>query len=228
MRPAEAAAARRLRGLYAITPEGLDTARLVEQVAACLVGGPAILQYRAKAAPAALRLEQARRLRDLCRATGTLFVVNDSIELALAVDADGAHLGRDDGGLGRARAALRGRILGVSCYDDPRRAVAAAAAGADYVAIGSVFPSATKPGAVRAPLERIGEARAASGLPVVAIGGLTAGNAPAAIAAGADLVAVVSAIFEADDITAAARSIARLFDSPVPEPDHVRTQPAAL
>lgn len=224
----EGAARRALRGLYAITPECADTERLLAQAAACLAAGPAILQYRAKAADPALRLEQARRLAALCRGTRTLFVVNDSLELALAVGADGAHLGREDGDLRAARRALGGRLLGVSCYDDPRRAAAAAEAGADYVAIGSVFASATKPGAVRARLGLLAEARAASGLPVAAIGGITADNAAAAIAAGADLVAVVSAIFGAGDVTAAARAIARLFDDSPGERNHVRTQPAAL
>jgi thiamine-phosphate pyrophosphorylase len=156
------------------------------------------------------------------------FIVNDSVELALEVDADGVHLGREDGDPRAARQRLGERLIGVSCYDEVPRAGDAARAGADYVAIGSVFPSATKPIAVRAPLALLGEAGRLASLPVVAIGGITADNAPEAIAAGADMVAVISAVFDATDIRAAARSIARLFDDSREEGDDVRTQPRAV
>jgi thiamine-phosphate pyrophosphorylase len=204
----------RLRGLYAVTPGTRETARLVAQVEACLEGGAALVQYRAKDLPADLKLEQARRIARACRDRGVPLVVNDSFELARAVGAQGVHLGRDDGDLREARLALpAGAILGVSCYDAPDRAREAAAAGADYVAIGSVFASGTKPGAVHAPLDLIGRARAASGLPVCAIGGITLANAPQAIAAGADLVAVVSALFDSGDILSTTRAFARLFET---------------
>ncbi|APV49111.1 thiamine-phosphate diphosphorylase [Betaproteobacteria bacterium GR16-43] len=200
-----------LRGLYAITPERSDTERLVREVTAALEGGAALVQYRAKEADAALALEQARRLLDRCREFGVPFIVNDRLELALAIGADGVHLGREDGDVRAARAALHGRILGVSCYDDPLLARAAARDGADYVGIGSVFASSTKPGAVRAGLEKLARARREAAIPVAAIGGITAANAAEAIANGADMVAVVAAIFEARDIRAAARSLAQLF-----------------
>ncbi|MEO7742664.1 MAG: thiamine phosphate synthase [Usitatibacter sp.] len=217
----------RLRGLYAITPDIPDTPRLALLARECLEGGAAALQYRAKGVAPALALVQARQLATLCRAHGALFIVNDSLELALAVEADGVHLGRDDEPARHARMILPSGIIGVSCYDDPRRAQAAAADGADYVAIGSLFASSTKPGAVRAPLAAIGEARASSGLPVVAIGGITHANAHEALAAGADMVAVIGAVFSAEDVRAAARAFARLFD-PIPGHDHVRPQPRAL
>jgi thiamine-phosphate pyrophosphorylase len=203
--------AARLRGLYAITPERSDTGRLVREVRAALEGGAALVQYRAKQADATLALEQARRLHALCRDFGVPFLVNDRLELALAIDADGVHLGRDDGDVRAARAALPGRWLGVSCYDDPLRARDAARDGADYVGIGSVFASSTKPGAVRASLAVLARARREAGIPVAAIGGITAANAAEALANGADMVAVVSAVFEAHDIRAAARSLAELF-----------------
>lgn len=212
---ADPALARRLKGLYAITPERLDTERLAREVELALEGGAAVVQYRAKHADAALALEQARRLRELCSAFGAPLIVNDSLGLAIEVAADGVHLGRDDGDVRAARAALPGRLIGVSCYDDPARARRAAEDGADYVGIGSVFASATKPGAVRAALDRLGDARRAGALPVAAIGGITADNAAAAISSGADMVAVISAVFDAPDVRAAARSIASLF--PVPE-----------
>ena len=218
----------RLRGLYAVTPETSDTAWLTERVAECLEGGAALIQYRAKHAAPDLALEQARRLVRLCRAHGVALIVNDSVELALAAGADGVHLGRDDLDVSRARAALPAALIGVSCYDEPGRALALARAGADYVAIGSVFASPTKPFARRASLDKLAAAKSVSGLPVAAIGGITLENATLAIAAGADMVAVISAVFAASDVRAAARSFARLFDAAVPGNEHVRTQPRAL
>lgn len=225
---AERRAARVLRGLYAITPGTRDSARLESAASQCLEGGAAILQYRAKDVAPGLALAQARALTALCRAHGALFIVNDSLPLALAVQADGVHLGRDDESPRDARIAFPRAIIGVSCYDDVSRARRAAEAGADYVAIGSVFASATKPGAVRAPLALLAQAREASGLPVVAIGGITLANAGQAIAAGADMVAVISALFDAPDVRAAARGFAALFNQASPGGPDVRAQPGAL
>ena len=213
------------RGLYAITPELTDTAALCDRVQQALEGGAAMVQYRAKAAGPGLALEQARRLAAICRGRGAPFIVNDSVELAVASGADGVHVGRDDAAAEEARRALPRGIVGVSCYSDPGRARAAALAGADYVAVGSVFPSSTKPNAVRAPLDLVARMREDSGgLPVAAIGGITAANAPAVVAAGADLLAVISALFDAADVAAAARAFARLFGNA----SDARTQPQPL
>ena len=224
MRPEHA----RLRGLYAITPVTKDTDGLVARARACLAGGAALLQYRPKDVAPALALVQARALLAECRAAGVALIVNDSVELAAAVGADGVHLGRDDADVRAARIVLPGAIIGASCYADPQRARAAAEAGADYVGIGSVFASKTKPSAVHAPLELLAAARAAGGLPVAAIGGIDAVNAAAAIAAGADMLAVISAVFDAQDVRAAAWSIARLFEEPRSGTRHVRAQPRTL
>jgi thiamine-phosphate pyrophosphorylase len=224
----ELAGARRLRGLYAVTPENPDTRALAAGVEACLAGGATLVQYRAKKASADLALEQARLLAGICRDAGVPLIVNDSLELALAAGADGVHLGRDDIDPRHARRLFPRGIIGVSCYADPEGARAAALARADYVAIGSVFPSSTKPGAVRAPLEMLAAAKRASALPVVAIGGITSANAAQAIAAGADMVAVISALFGAPDVKAAARELARLFASSPAGSEHVRAQPRAL
>ena len=218
----------RLRGLYAVTPGIADTGVLVARVEAALAGGAAMIQYRAKDAPRALAIAQARRLVALCRGHGVPLIVNDSVELALEAGADGVHLGRDDGDLREARRKMPQAIVGVSCYADPERARAAASAGADYVAIGSVFASSTKPGAVRAPLELLARAREAAGLPVAAIGGITPANAPQAIAAGADMVAVITAVFDAPDVRAAAAQFARLFDTTTPGNRNARAQPRAV
>ncbi len=206
---------RRLAGLYAVTPDLDDTQRLLALVEAALAGGAAAIQYRHKAADPALKRTQAAALLSLTRKAGIPLIVNDDLELALELGADGVHLGRDDGALAAARARLGpGRILGVSCYNEPARADVARAAGADYLAFGSVYPSGVKPGAVRAPLSLFAQAHDTSDLPLVAIGGITAENAAAVIDAGADAVAVISSVFGAADVRAAAQKIARLF-SPV-------------
>lgn len=203
----------RLRGLYAITPDSADSEALLRRVQSVLSGRPAALQYRNKLAGAAQRRAEAHALAAMCRRHGVPLIVNDDVELALEVDAAGVHLGRDDGALPAARARLGARLLGASCYDSLALARAAVAQGADYVAFGSMFPSPTKPAAVRAPLELFGAARAL-GVPLVAIGGITLDNAPALVAAGADCAAVISALFDAPDPGAAARAFARLFERP--------------
>jgi thiamine-phosphate pyrophosphorylase len=169
-----------------------------------LEGGIALLQYRNKQRDHA----HAKAVVALAKKFGVPVIINDDIELALELDADGAHLGRDDGALGPARRRLNGRLLGASCYNDARLAKAAVAEGADYVAFGSVFASPTKPGAVRAPLSLFGESLA---VPLCAIGGITLANAPQLIAAGADLVAVISDVFDAPDIRARAADYGKLF-----------------
>ena len=197
-----------LRGLYAITPEADGGALLLRKVERAIEGGIAMLQYRRKARGS---LDEARALAALCREAAVTFIVNDDVELALASGADGAHLGRDDGAFAAARSRLGGRVLGVSCYDSLPAARAAVAAGADYVAFGSVFASSTKPGAVRAPLTLFGEARSL-GVPLVAIGGITLENAPQLVRAGADALAVISDLFDAANIAARARAYGMLFD----------------
>ncbi len=193
----------KLRGLYAITPEGPG---LTQKVRDALEGGIALLQYRSRQRD----VSQAKELARLARGHGVPFIVNDDVELALEVGADGAHLGREDGELRGARKKLAGKILGASCYDRLELAREAVAAGADYVAFGSVFASPTKPRAVRAPLSLFGQARTL-GVPLAAIGGITLANARQVIDAGADLLAVISDLFDAEDIAARAREYQKLF-----------------
>lgn len=201
---------RKLAGLYAITPDEPSTDVLVRKVGQALRGGASVVQYRNKTAGAELRFEQGRALAALCRAAGAAFMVNDDLALALALDADGVHLGGDDGDLAEARRRLgQGKLLGASCYNRIELAEAAAQAGVDYLAFGSVFSSGTKPGAVRAPLAIFAEARRFA-LPLVAIGGITLQNAPQVFAAGADAVAVISAVFDAGDIAERAAGFTRL------------------
>jgi thiamine-phosphate pyrophosphorylase len=193
----------KLRGLYAITPEASDLERKVRPA---LEGGIALLQYRNKRGN---RVQAAAIVR-MARDYGVPVIINDDVELALELDAAGAHLGRDDGELRAARRRLGARLLGASCYDQLGRGQAAVQAGADYIAFGSVFPSPTKPQAVRAPLRLFGDAKAL-GVPLAAIGGITLENAPQLIAAGADLLAVITDLFDAPDIRARARAYGKLF-----------------
>jgi thiamine-phosphate pyrophosphorylase len=197
-----------MRGLYAITPDIADTDALLRKVEQALEAGVAMLQYRNKMISKDKRLLQAKELAPLARGYGVPFIVNDDVEIALAVGANGAHVGRDDGDLTAARSQLAGRILGASCYNDLEKAREAVRAGADYVAFGSVFPSPTKPDAVRAPLSLFANDL---GVPLCAIGGITLQNAPALIAAGASLLAVITDLFDAPDIAARAGQYRRFF-----------------
>ena len=203
-----------LAGLYAVTPDLGDTAQLVRAVEAALAGGATAIQYRNKNADPALSHAQAAALAHVHAARGGLYIVNDDAALAAAVDADGVHLGEDDGAITEARERIGSeRIIGVSCYDRLELAEAAVAAGADYVAFGSFHASSVKPGARRADVSLLARARSL-GVPVVAIGGITAGNARALFAAGADAVAVISAVFdgaEPRDIEDAARAIDTVY-----------------
>jgi len=201
--------ASRIAGLYAVTPDSGDTADLVARVAAAIAGGAATIQYRHKAAAEPLRRAQALALRAHPATRDALFVVNDDVALAAEVAADGVHLGEDDADPVVARALLgEDAIIGVSCYNDFARAEAMAAAGADYVAFGSFYGSSVKPAARRAGIELLERGRGL-GVPVIAIGGITIDNAPRLIRAGADAVAVITALFGARDsagVQAAARS----------------------
>jgi thiamine-phosphate pyrophosphorylase len=197
-----------MRGLYAITPDMADTEALLRKAEQALKAGVAMLQYRNKIISKDKRLLQAKALAPLARGYGVPFIVNDDIEIALAVGANGAHIGGEDGDLKTARSKLAGKILGASCYNSLENARAAVKAGADYVAFGSVFPSPTKPDAVRAPLSLF---RNDLGVPLCAIGGITLENAPALIAAGASLLAVITDLFDAPDIGARASQYRKLF-----------------
>lgn len=201
------------RGLYAITDSALHRGAALEHaVGRAIAGGAAIVQYRDKSADETRRLDETVRLVDLCRSHGVPLIVNDDVELALRAGADGVHLGRDDADPAAARARLgEGCIIGVSCYDDVEGAVVAQHRGADYVAFGAMFPSATKPGASPAGLATIRSARARLRVPIVAIGGITPDNAASLLAAGVDMLAVVRGVFGAGDPAVPARRFDRLF-----------------
>jgi thiamine-phosphate pyrophosphorylase len=201
-----------VRGLYAITPQEESTERLLDLVRLAIEGGASVIQYRNKQATAAQQLSQAQALRSLTRAYNVPLIINDGIALALSVDADGAHLGRDDGDTAAARAQLCDKLLGVSCYDDLAQAEAAQSRGADYVAFGAAFSSPTKPTAVHAAFSLFRQAHRLLHVPIVAIGGITLENAPALVETGIDAVAVISALFGAADVRATARRFSLLFE----------------
>lgn len=208
------------RGLYGVSPEWDDTDRLLAALEAAAAGGMTAFQLRRKIATPDAVLEQARKVVRRCRELSVVSIINDDWRLAALVDADGVHLGRDDGSLTDARIALGpDRIIGCSCYDNPALAERAILADVDYVAFGAMYPSKVKPEAVHAGPEILRQARrvvdglAEGPLPaVVAIGGITPENAPDVVAAGADCIAVISGVFMAPDIEAAARRCADLFD----------------
>jgi len=200
-----------ISGLYAITPDEPDTAELQRKVRLALLGGARILQYRNKAASAALRMEQAIALRKLTGEFAVPLIINDDARLAQRVDADGVHLGGEDGSVAAARAVLGGgKLIGVSCYNRVALAHEAVRQGADYVAFGSFFASAVKPDAVAASPELLRQARREMAVPLVAIGGISADNGAQLLEAGANALAVISAVFGATDIQRAARQFSVL------------------
>ncbi|MBN8764816.1 MAG: thiamine-phosphate diphosphorylase [Thiobacillus sp. SCN 64-317] len=201
-------------GIYALTFETADTGHLLRQVEAALAGGVAAVQYRDKSGDVARRHEQASELVALCRRFGAPLIVNDDLRLADLAGADGVHLGRDDGSLREARIILGpGKFIGASCYQNLDLARAAQAAGADYVAFGSFFASRTKPDAPRASLDLLRDAAPLIQVPLVAIGGITPANAPSLLDAGADSLAVLSALFDTPDVRIAAHDLNQLFET---------------
>jgi thiamine-phosphate pyrophosphorylase len=208
-----------IRGVYAITPEIADTGGLLERVSLALEGGVRVVQYRNKNAPAELKYQQSLALRTLCRSFEVPFIINDDVELAEHVGADGVHLGQADATVSEARAMLGvNSMIGISCYNQIALAERALSESADYVAFGSFFPTANKRDAVVAPLNILREAKGRFRAPVVAIGGIRLENAGEVIAAGADALAIISGLFDARDITATARVFGQLFELHAAQP----------
>ncbi|NEV64521.1 thiamine phosphate synthase [Thiorhodococcus minor] len=208
----------RLHGLYAITPEtSTQPSPLSDQITAAIQGGARLVQYRNKGSDRERKSAEAKSLLAVCRSAQVPLVINDDLDLAAAIGADGVHLGRDDPDPRAARERLGPQaIIGVSCYDQLALAMEAEAAGASYAAFGSFFPSTVKPNAVRPAPELLSEARKRLRLPLVAIGGITSQNGALLIAAGADMLAVVTGIFAQPDIAAAARAYTTLFPKETP------------
>ncbi|MEI6736849.1 MAG: thiamine phosphate synthase [Pseudomonadota bacterium] len=219
----------RIRGLYAITPDTDDERILEVKLSKAFQGGVRLLQYRRKTQANVVQTQEARLYRQLAHAAGATFIVNDNLALAQAIHADGVHWGQDDVPLESLaerihiakKEAIQGDhfIVGISCYNNFARAQAAVAAGADYVAFGSLFASKTKPDAAIANLDLIRKAKAAFDIPIVAIGGITRDNAASVVEAGADALAVITAIFstlsgaEIDDTSARVKTFSPFFEN---------------
>jgi len=201
-----------MRGLYLVTPNRDDTAALIDATEQALRAGAAVVQYRHKTASPALRHEQGAQLLALCRRYGRPLVINDHLDLCLALDADGIHLGGSDISVEQARKALGpGKIVGASCYGDGQLARNAAAAGASYVAIGGFYPSTVKQYPVTTPPGIVAWAKAVIALPCVVIGGMTPHNALPLVERGADMVAAISSVYGAPCTGTAVREFVRLF-----------------
>lgn len=203
-----------LRGLYAIVDVSAasDAGRLLEAAQQALAGGAALLQYRDKTGDARQCMARARLLLEACNRHHVPLLINDDVDLALAVHAHGVHLGQQDTPLAVARERLGpNAIIGVSCNNRYQPARAAVQGGADYIAFGRFFPSQTKPGAPQADPQLITRAKQELQVPVAAIGGITLDNAPALLAAGADMLAVIHGLFGAADVAATARRFVQLI-----------------
>ncbi|MDD2739469.1 MAG: thiamine phosphate synthase [Methylomonas lenta] len=198
------------RGLYAITqPENKSISQVLQDVEAALKGGAVVVQYRDKNPIDAYAL--ASQLLKICHAYQVTLLINDSVELALTIGADGVHLGKDDGDINYARSKLGPEaIIGVSCYNDLQKACVAASNGANYVAFGRFFPSGSKPLAAPAEIATLTLAKQHLQVPIVAIGGILPKNGGQLIAAGADLLAVIGGVFDHEP-EAAAHAYQSLF-----------------
>lgn len=197
--------------LYVVTDDVLLQGRSHREVLeAAIAGGATVVQYRAKHASTRQMVAEAQALRDLTRRTGIPFIVNDRLDVALAVDADGVHVGQDDMPVALARRLIGDKLLGVSAHS-LHQATKAVQDGADYLGVGPIFATATKPDAE--PPIGLGELRRIRqhiSIPIVAIGGINQANAADVMRAGVDGIAVVSAVVAADDVTAAARQLRAL------------------
>lgn len=202
-----------LAGLYLVTPDWDDTDRLIAVTEQALQGGAALVQYRHKFADGALRQQQASALLALCRRFHKPFIINDHLDLCLALDADGIHVGGTDASVAAVRAALgKDKIVGASCYGDMQLAHTAHLAGASYVAFGGFYPSRVKKYPVTTPFDIVSTSCASIALPTVVIGGMSAENCQPLIAAGAHMVAAISSVYLADDPQAAAREFVNLLE----------------
>jgi thiamine-phosphate pyrophosphorylase len=204
----------KISGLYAITPDIADTDLLLKKVEAALQGGINLLQYRNKAANHKLQTQQARAILPLCRQYNVPLIINDSVKICLTLDADGVHLGADDGNLAEVRSRIgKDKFLGASCYNRFELALSAQQQGASYVAFGACFASLTKPNAPVAAIDLFTRAKTELTIPTVAIGGITRQNAPTVLQAGANSIAVIQAIFGAENVQQATQDFALILQN---------------
>lgn len=189
------------KGLYVITEhEQLGFTEVLSRTELILQSGIVALQYRNKFADTRQKLFEARQLQSLCKRYATLFVINDDVELAIELQSDGIHIGREDPGCMTTRSRVgKNMLVGVSCYNDLNLAEAACSCGADYIAFGAMFPTSSKANTSKASPDIIKTAKQRYNLPVVAIGGITPENCRPVLKAGADMLAVISSVYLATD-----------------------------
>ena len=199
---------RKIKGLYGITRDGDPDVE--KHVQAALEGGARLIQFRNKSIRRGLDL-LAENLAGLCVRYDALLIVNDDVDLAVAVNADGVHLGKNDSHIAAARRKIGDKIIGVSCYNKLELAIEAERQGADYVAFGRFFSSETKPHARLAELDLLTLARQRLSVPIVAIGGITTQNAAMLVQSGADSIAVINGLFQQPDIKKTAQMFSKLF-----------------
>jgi thiamine-phosphate pyrophosphorylase len=201
-----------MRGVYLVTPDWDDTDRLLIVTEQALQAGVCLLQYRHKTANADLRFVQATALQKLCRQYKVPFIINDHIDLCLAIDADGVHVGGKDVTVKQARDLVGNqKIVGASCYGDLELAINAQASGASYVAFGGFYPSLVKQYPVTTQMSIITDAKQKLTLPVVVIGGMTLELATPLVNLGTDMVAAISYIYLAENPHLATQNLAQLF-----------------
>lgn len=201
-----------ISGLYAITPDLENTNDLLNKVQQALEGRVQLIQYRNKLANEILRRKQAKLLLQLCREYGIPLVINDHLDLAIEIDADGLHVGQDDISVTQARNQFgQDKIIGASCYNNLDLAVQAEKEGADYVAFGAFFSSLTKPNTISVTMDLVDQAKKKISLPIVAIGGIKLANARTVIQGGCAAVAVCNDLFHTENIKATATQYSQLF-----------------
>lgn len=201
-----------IKGLYAITPEFSDTDKLIDKTQQALAGGVQLVQYRNKSTNRHLQRNQAKLLLQLCRKHQIPLIINDHLDLALEIDADGLHVGRNDNAIADARKQLGdNKILGASCYNDLNLAVHAEKHGADYVAFGAFFPSRTKSNTVPVSIDLVQRARKRINISIVGIGGIQLHNALPVIHGGCDAIAVCNGLFATEQVKATAAQFTQLF-----------------
>jgi thiamine-phosphate pyrophosphorylase len=196
-------------GVYLVTEERSQAGRRLRAVETALDAGARVVQLRDRGTPVRELIAEARAMKAACSRRGALFIINDDVALALASDADGVHVGQGDFPADEAKRLLGdSKLVGlsISAVDE---AVEAERVGVDYIGVGAIYSTPTKPDAELGGMDLLRAVRARVGKPLVAIGGIDAGNAAAVFAAGADAVAVVRAVFAEPDVAAATR---RLLD----------------
>ncbi|RJX31507.1 MAG: thiamine phosphate synthase [Oxalobacter sp.] len=203
-----------MKGLYIVTPDWDDTAKLVDVTEKALKGGATIVQYRHKTASPELRREQAKALQAVCKQYKVPFIINDHVDLAMELDADGVHVGESDEAIGKVRAIVGpNKIVGASCYGDMELVRKAHKAGASYIAFGGFYPSRIKKYPVTTELDIVKQMKQEiPKLPSCAIGGIDHENAVPLVERGIDMICVISSVYFADDPEAAARKFAEMYD----------------